>query len=62
VLMAATVANLTLVATKMGLMGSSNRPNLLLGSHILGLLAVFSFLFGGSQPQLNADRFRMIAA
>jgi len=62
VLMAATVANLTLVATKMGLMGSSNGQDPAFGPHILGLFAVFSFLFGGSQPQLNADRFRMIAA
>lgn len=62
VLMAATVANLTLVANKMGLMGSSNRLNLPHGSQILGLFAIFSLLFGHSQPAPTTVHHRLLAA
>ena len=64
-LMAATVANLTLVASKMGLMGSSNGHTSLIGSPIFGLFAIFGIfrlLFGQSQPVPNIAHRGSLAA
>jgi len=62
VLMAATVANLTLIANKMGLMGSSNGQNTALGPHILGLFAVIDLFPGRSRPVPNFALYGLLAA
>ncbi len=62
VLMAATVANLTLVAIKMGPMGSSSSLISPFGPHILGLLATISPFLGRSRPVPNIAHRDLITA